>query len=394
MRKNKRNKKQTSAGITLISLVITIIVLLILAGVSISLVFGNNGIINQAQEASEKIQEEEVKESRELDWLAIEAERLANPSKSQEEQIQWITDYLDKKGTVTLYKIEDNGTKNFTYESDNGDESYRFEVDSEGKMMLDILANKITVENYGDKVNYNPNAASGVNLASEDTMEWRIFYTEGDNVFIIASDYVPHSLINKEKTGIIPYSDAPNYPAPIKWGSNIAFQSMTQQSLFKATGYTLQSKYQNSRWTSTLLNTDNWTQFVDSTKASYAIGSPTIEMWIASWNDKYNDNLAFGISKTGYKVGINTLGDSIDAATMSAKPGYQDAMYYPHKGEAGGAYGYFLASPGANNSNSMVRVVSDGMIGHDNYTDYALRPIVCLKKTTTGDKTDGVWVLE
>ena len=36
-------------GITLIALVITIIVLLILAGVSIAMLTGENGILNQAQ---------------------------------------------------------------------------------------------------------------------------------------------------------------------------------------------------------------------------------------------------------------------------------------------------------------------------------------------------------
>lgn len=38
-------------GITLVALVVTIVVLLILAGVSISLVLGQNGLINKAQEA-------------------------------------------------------------------------------------------------------------------------------------------------------------------------------------------------------------------------------------------------------------------------------------------------------------------------------------------------------
>ena len=42
-------KKQS--GITLVALVITIIVLLILAGVSISLVMGNNGVLTQASSA-------------------------------------------------------------------------------------------------------------------------------------------------------------------------------------------------------------------------------------------------------------------------------------------------------------------------------------------------------
>ena len=41
-------------GITLVALVVTIVVLLILAGVSISLVVGQNGIVTRAQEASKK----------------------------------------------------------------------------------------------------------------------------------------------------------------------------------------------------------------------------------------------------------------------------------------------------------------------------------------------------
>ena len=38
-------------GITLIALIVTIVVLLILAGITINMVFSNNGVISQAQEA-------------------------------------------------------------------------------------------------------------------------------------------------------------------------------------------------------------------------------------------------------------------------------------------------------------------------------------------------------
>ena len=41
-------------GITLVALVVTIVVLLILAGVSINLVLGENGLINNAKEAKNK----------------------------------------------------------------------------------------------------------------------------------------------------------------------------------------------------------------------------------------------------------------------------------------------------------------------------------------------------
>ena len=53
MRLNKTRKfiRKNTKGITLVALVVTIIVLIILAGVSISLILGNNGIISKAQEA-------------------------------------------------------------------------------------------------------------------------------------------------------------------------------------------------------------------------------------------------------------------------------------------------------------------------------------------------------
>ena len=50
----KKDLKNRSKGITLIALVITIIVLLILAGVSIAMLTGDNGILSQATNAKEQ----------------------------------------------------------------------------------------------------------------------------------------------------------------------------------------------------------------------------------------------------------------------------------------------------------------------------------------------------
>ena len=46
-----QKQKNKETGITLIALVVTIIVLIILAGVSINMLVGENGIITKAQEA-------------------------------------------------------------------------------------------------------------------------------------------------------------------------------------------------------------------------------------------------------------------------------------------------------------------------------------------------------
>ena len=51
----KTNNKRTQKGITLIALVVTIVVLLILAGVSLNAIFSENGIINRAKDAQNKM---------------------------------------------------------------------------------------------------------------------------------------------------------------------------------------------------------------------------------------------------------------------------------------------------------------------------------------------------
>ena len=62
-------------GITLISLVITIIILLILAGVTLSLTLGDNGIITQAQKAKEAQEIAAIKEDFQLAILDKELEK-------------------------------------------------------------------------------------------------------------------------------------------------------------------------------------------------------------------------------------------------------------------------------------------------------------------------------
>jgi len=58
--------KRKESGVTLIALVITIIILLILAGITISLINADNGILNQANIAKEEHEISEEKESVEV----------------------------------------------------------------------------------------------------------------------------------------------------------------------------------------------------------------------------------------------------------------------------------------------------------------------------------------
>ena len=66
----QKNRKRENRGITLVALVVTIIVLIILAGVSIAMLVGENGIITQAQRAAQET--EQAKKDEEAGLSSLE----------------------------------------------------------------------------------------------------------------------------------------------------------------------------------------------------------------------------------------------------------------------------------------------------------------------------------
>ena len=99
-----RNKKLKEArGITLIALVITIIVLLILAGVTISVLTGENGILKETNEAVIENAHGEVKELMYLEYENYIIEK--SQGKSQKDLIGYFKDKKIIEETEGKYKI-------------------------------------------------------------------------------------------------------------------------------------------------------------------------------------------------------------------------------------------------------------------------------------------------
>ena len=67
---------ERNGGITLVALVVTIVVLLILAGISLNLVLGENGIITQAQKAKKETNEANQRGDQELSDLDARLDEL------------------------------------------------------------------------------------------------------------------------------------------------------------------------------------------------------------------------------------------------------------------------------------------------------------------------------
>ncbi|MFR4412792.1 MAG: type II secretion system protein [Clostridia bacterium] len=104
----KSTLKKTEKGITLVALVVTIVVLLILAGVSINLVLGNNGIIAKAKEAETK-----------------SAEASQNDLKGMNALAEEMNNALGEKPKVDLSKYKIGDSVNYTY--DTASSSYTLE---------------------------------------------------------------------------------------------------------------------------------------------------------------------------------------------------------------------------------------------------------------------------
>ena len=168
-------KKQR--GITLIALVITIIVLLILAGVSIAMLTGNNGILSQAQKASEETKIAEEKEQIGLAWNGatavkqaqgaitasdIESQLSQNGVTNAEVSGDIVVKFEDEDGTSRWYKLENVGTITGPYKSEEEVPTATTLVDMFKKAQTDGCAGGETCTNpeehlhIGDYVSYNP----------------------------------------------------------------------------------------------------------------------------------------------------------------------------------------------------------------------------------------------
>ena len=220
---------------------------------------------------------------------------------------------------------------------------------------------------------------------------WKIFYAQGTYVYLIADDYVQNYLIN-DNTGMELNG---NYQARWKTSNPPAMQNFgSNRTLFKGTGYTLNKNYPNSKCVSTLLRASNWSDFLNSDKSGLAIGGPTIEMWMASWNQIYpNDKLYCNSTNTyGYRVGTSSTPSTeyIDYNVMNKKEGYKNKLYYPHNISSAwnGVYTYWTCSPSAfvykddgTPGERIINIDNRGYVGSDPYYFYSagIRPVVRMK---------------
>ena len=179
--KNKQN------GITLIALVVTIIVLIILAGVSINMLVGDNGIITQAQKAAE---DTKLAQEKEMISLAMLERKMGN------------TDI--EIGTPLYSKTIANGTK------------------------WHILTDKNTGTIYGDGYQYVPKGTKIQNYG-ETTKDWLINLETSEIVSIHEGDYIEtyYGMNLAVTDGLLLNVDPVNMQDENSWGEGVTLYGVT-----------------------------------------------------------------------------------------------------------------------------------------------------------------------
>ena len=175
MNRQKRNFKlevlKFNSGITLIALIITIIVLLILAGITIALVVGDNGVLNQAVNAADETNRANVQSELEMAVSAVVADwsgaRYVNGSNESLEE------YMTLNRVESNMNTEDYDLKEFELNVENGTivgykgKDYKFTVE-------------LTESGNSAKVTYGEESeGSGGNSGDDDTEDDTVAQIDG-----------------------------------------------------------------------------------------------------------------------------------------------------------------------------------------------------------------------
>lgn len=268
---------------------------------------------------------------------------------------------------------------------------------------------KVSAEYYGKFVNY----PIDLNNDKDNTNDWKIFYSDENNIFLISADYVLSDSVylNLDNAGINRVNKFNSISFYESYIYNVNWKDLDNNiDTLKNNGladinssiidnYMLRTYYKsypnstniNAKATASLLDINNWSGLVDDIYGESAIGSPTLEMWIASWNEKgYIHLYCNNCTEEGYCVGITDKPETtrIDEISTLDNNGYNDTLYFPHKETYEGCSGYFLASPSANEldmSSDLKGISPQGRIGNCKYdsSHYGIRPVVALKSNVT-----------
>lgn len=251
------------------------------------------------------------------------------------------------------------------------------------------MANHPVVYSGKEVTGYTCDNSAGVN-------KWKIYHSDGKNIYLIADNYITGKYIPAKDGATMTASSTTNayYFDDTLLNKYTGAVSITDANITPWLSY-LKSSYGgsdntnnkniNMKATAYLLDTEIWKGFKNSTKAKYAIGAPTLDMFVASYNTRFAKQIETIVQEAGYKLKF-TDGDSYEysLATYDYLTAHQYKDNYANH--------MWLASPTARGSDYLVGVNCYGNVYYYYYNDVSgclgVRPLVCLESGVSLEKQE------
>lgn len=351
--------KRRNNGITVIALVITIIVLLILAGVSIATLTGDNGLIRKTVEAKNATEELAIKEDLEVTVLTSYEKgdinyNLLNDKLKKVQELKYKENTISEENKITelpvVVKIK----------------GYEFDILEDGT--VEKRPDYETMRNmYGTELN-GYTAGSGNEFDESNKVDsWKLFYVDEENreVFVISSNTTYPSML--QENGIpVCKSNGEEYSG-IEDIEKFEYSQKYNQVWIKSYPAYLGTAG-NRKAIAYLCDPNNWKQYVTG-KAKYAAGAPTMEMFTASVQEKQVKDLDITISS-------GSCGDGITPKIKNGLYNNSSKSYWMASSDYGDVRTIYFFN-GSNKANSEKY----------SWTSPGLRPVVCFQASDI--KIDG-----
>ena len=385
-------------GITLIVLVITVVVLLILAGTAVTIGLNGGDLFEHTDSATGKWNDASFKEQ-------IVLSVLSSYDEDARLNVDRFKSYIRNAGgivigskfpfTVTIQGKKYTVNSNMTVQELNGNEMTITELQEDAK----------TYFGY-DVINY----ASTLSENFQDTT-WQLFYAgalEGETeekIYLISKEYIKNTQLPK-KNGIAPTAGDNEYKAyfsnsllsQYSGSSGITDEECKKLNRLYFEYLQVENKTSarnNIRMAAYMLDTTTWNDFKGD-YAQFVIGGPTIELLFTAYN-KYNgtnyekkveNEMGYVISKDGGGSWNNYYGYMIEDDSEAVDNPYS-VINLSDQADA-----YWIASPSARSQQDVFIVgnyngnVCDSSYYYGNGTEnHGFRPIVVLKSDYTLEKT-------
>ena len=375
----KKIKKQAQ-GITLIALVVTVIVLLILAGVAINLTVGDNGLFRRAQNAVDTYEQASEKEKIEL---AIGSTFLDETGDFSITKSKLENALRGEFGNDTEISVEENEDGSFIINIDGTNNKYYVGNDTE-IFIIDRVLTAAEIASNAQK--YYGASVLNYDIDKNVSTDWNVFYSDDINIYLIASNYIEHESLPKNLSNVSLDKGDTDYKV---YMDSIVNNYKESDSVTDSRIYKLNQKFFETDFTTTssvkalsyFWNPNIWNEFCDINYAEFAIGGPTIEMLLSSYNQKYNTNYETLSTNLGYQISLDGGNTFLDYYIDNEIINVNDLLYNMNNNET---IGMWLASPSNRGNTFLMCLQLSGTITGAQYKDnkFGIRPIICLKEGT------------